>query len=165
MEILNIMKTYKLTQKRSAHEIYSFESLLCNLTGVIVSLLLVSFFLIRRTFGWYQVLELRYFNILILFAGIHSALLSYRNRISPEGIDYLKGLKMGLRISLTAIIPFAIFMGIYLKIDTNFMNYIIQNGEFGKYLTPGRAAGVVGFEGFVSGAIMTYIIMPYFKNK
>ena len=159
------MKTYKLTQKRSADEIYSFESLLCNLTGVIVSLLLVSFFLIMRTFGWYQVLELRYFNVLILFAGIHSALLSYRNRISPEGIDYLKGLKMGLRISLTAIIPFAIFMAIYLKIDTNFMNYIIQNGEFGKYLTPGRAAGVIGFEGFVSGAIMTYIIMPYFKNK
>ena len=159
------MKTYKLTQKRSADEIYSFESLLCNLTGVIVSLLLVSFFLIMRTFGWYQVLELRYFNVLILFAGIHSALLSYRNRISPEGIDYLKGLKMGLRISLTAIIPFAIFMAIYLKIDTNFMNYIIQNGEFGKYLTPGRAAGVIGFEGFVSGAIVTYIIMPYFKNK
>lgn len=159
------MKTYKLTHKKSVHEIFSFESLICNLTGVIVSLLLVGFFLITRALGWYQILELRYLNVLILFAGIHSALLSYRNRISPGGIDYLKGLKLGLRITLTAIIPFTIFLAIYLKIDTNFMNYIMQNGEFGKYLTPGRAAVVVGFEGFVSGAIMTYIIMPYFKNK
>ncbi|HWY10801.1 MAG TPA: hypothetical protein VN026_05730 [Bacteroidia bacterium] len=157
------MKTYKLI--RSEQEISSFESLLCNLTGVIVSCLLIGFFLIMKVFGWYQILELRYFNFLILFAGIHSAFLSYRNKVSPEGINYLKGLKMGLRITLTAVIPFAIFMGIYLKIDTNFMNYIIQHGDFGRYLTPGRAAGVVGFEGFVSGAIMTYIIMPYFKNN
>jgi hypothetical protein len=98
-------------------------------------------------------------------AGIISAFSYYKNKYSPGGLDYLFGLRLGLRITLTAIVPFSIFMGLYLKMDPGFMEFIINNAAFGEYLTPLSSAAAIGFEGFVAGALVSYITMPYFKKE
>ena len=72
---------------------------------------------------------------------------------------------MGLRISLIAVLPFAIFMAVYLKIDEGFMNYVKEYAEFGRYLSPGMVSGVIAIEGITSGAITTFIAMQYFKRN
>ncbi len=159
------MKSNQIVNSKSGYKVDSYESALCNLIGAGVSISLIMFFLAMKFFDLSQVLSLRYLNFFFLAGGIITAFYYYKKKYSPSGIDYLSGLKMGMRISLTAVIPFAIFIGIYLKIDSDFMNYIINFAEFGEYLTPGNAAAAIGFEGVVSGALVTYMSMQYFKKN
>ena len=72
---------------------------------------------------------------------------------------------MGIHVTLLGALLFSLFMGIYLVVDTSFMEYITEHGEFGKFLTPARAAGGVFIEGFASGAIITFILMQLFKDE
>jgi hypothetical protein len=72
---------------------------------------------------------------------------------------------MGIHINLLGTFLFAVFMGIYLSVDTNFMEYIQHHGEFGRFMTPVRAAGGVFMESFATGAILTYALMQLFKDE
>lgn len=159
------MKTHEIVSNKSASKVDSYESALCNWIGAGVSISLIAFFLSMKLFDLSQVLSLRYLNFFFLAGGIITAFYYYKKKYSPEGIDYLTGLKMGMRISLTAVVPFAVFIGIYLKLDTVFMDYIVNFAEFGEYLTSGSAAAAIGFEGVVSGAMVTYMSMQYFKKN
>jgi hypothetical protein len=159
------MKTYKIEHKQYEAKVRSYENALCNWAGFLTSLSLVVYFLLMKAVGLNQVLEFRYVNVVFLITGILGTYYNYRRKVDTEGIEYLTGLKMGLRITLTAIIPFALFMAIYLRIDTDFMHYIREYAPFGRYLTPINAAGVVGVEGFISGGITSFMAMQYFKDK
>jgi hypothetical protein len=118
-----------------------------------------------KAVGLAEILSFSYFNFVFMAIGILSAFSYYKNKYSPSGLDYLFGLRLGIRITLTAIIPFAIFIGIYLKMDSYFMEFIVNNADFGEYLTPLIAAGEIAIEGFVAGALVSYITMPYFKKE
>jgi hypothetical protein len=159
------MGTIKIEHKQYERKVRSYENALCNWAGALTSLSLIVFFLVMKAVGLNQVIEFRYLNIAFLITGILGTYYNYRKKVDSEGIEYFTGLKMGLRITLTAIIPFAIFMAIYLKIDTGFMHYIREVAPFGRYLTPINAAGVVGVEGFISGGITSFMAMQYFKDK
>jgi hypothetical protein len=146
----------------------SYEMIVCIWCGLLVSAALIGFFLVMKFAGLHRYLFLRYFNWVIYALGIIIAFSVYsRNNTKhvKHRLQYLKGIKMGLRIALIAIIPFAIFMFVYLRIDESFMIYIRENSEFGRYLSPMSAAAVVAIEGFVGGAITTYMAMQYFKDN
>lgn len=159
------MKTEKIIHRGLETKINTFENSLCNTTGIVISLSLISFFLLMVITGLSEVLWLRYVNFAILLAGLIGAYKIYRRKVATAGIQYFDGLKMGARITLTAIIPFAIFIGIYLRIDTSFMEYIRQSAEFGEYLTPASAAAGVAAEGIVSGFLTSFCLMQYFKSN
>ncbi len=159
------METEKIIHKNLSSKGISYELTLCLWAGLLISLSLIGFFLIMKELNLYQVLAFRYFNFVILLVGIAIAFNIYHNKLAKNGIEYLAGLKMGLQITVIAVIPFVIFMAIYLMIDEKFMMFIRQNGEFGNYLSPISAAGVVAIEGFVGGAITTYMAMQYFKDN
>ncbi len=159
------MKTQKITHKNIENNSNSYESTLSLWAGLFVLMSLVVFFIIMKVVGLYEVLEFRYVNFIFLFSGILTAFYNYRKKLSINGIDYLTGLRMGLRISLIAVLPFAIFMGVYLKVDEGFMYYVKEHAEFGSYLSPGIVSGAIAIEGIVSGAITTFIAMQYFKKN
>jgi len=155
----------KIVEKEIENKKDAYEPVVCKWAGFLVFSALVAYFLIMKAFGLYQILELRYFNAIFLITGIVIAFYNFRKKVSPEGIQYLKGIKMGMKITLIAVLPFVIFMGIYLAIDKDFMAYIIENGDFGQWLSPVRAAGVIAIEGLISGAIITFMAMQYFKSN
>lgn len=159
------MKTQRIIHKNIDNKANSYESTLSTWAGLFVLMSLVVFFIVMKVVGLYEVLELRYFNFILLLSGILTAFYNYRQKLSVHGIDYLTGLRMGLHISLIAVLPFAIFMGVYLKIDEGFMNYVKEYAEFGRYLSPGIVSGVIAIEGIASGAITTFIAMQYFKRN
>ena len=159
------MKTEKIIHKDLESKITTWEHSLCNRTGILIALSLIVFFVAMIVVGLSEVLWLRYVNFAILLAGIIGAFKIYKKKVATGGIPYFDGLRMGARITLTAMIPFAIFIGIYLKIDTSFMNYVRQSAEFGSYLTPGSAAAGVAFEGIVSGFLTSFCLMQYFKSN
>jgi hypothetical protein len=161
-KIIDKSRTSDMTRTRATTPFEMSVSIWC---GLLVSAALIGFFLVMKFAGLHRYLALRYFNWFIYALGIVIAFSVYRNRESKHGIQYLKGIKMGLRTALIAIVPFAIFMFIYLRIDESFMLFIRENSEFGKYLSPMSAAAVVAIEGFVGGAITTYMAMQYFKDN
>lgn len=166
------MANEKIINKSTAHTIphthrttSPYEMKLSVWTGVLTSVALIVFFLIMKLVGLEQILWVRYFNFVFFVIGLVSAFNIYSTRTHKLRINYLKGIKMGLRITLIAIIPFVIFMFVYLSIDNNFMIYVRENSDFGRYLSPISAAAVIAIEGFVGGAITTYMAMQYFKDN
>ncbi|MBL7920032.1 MAG: hypothetical protein JNJ40_06935 [Bacteroidia bacterium] len=133
--------------------------------GLATSFALVIYFVLIRTFALESIFYLRLVNAVILLAGLLIGERLCSSRIAHK-IDYLKGIRIGTQITLAATIPYSIFIWTYLKMDSELLAFI-QNTNFGRYLNPlpACAAGIVAIEGFVSGLVLTYVIMPYFKRK
>ena len=136
------------------------------IVGLITSFVLIIYFVLIRSFALENILYLRLVNIFILLAGLLIGERLCGSRIAHK-IDYLKGIKTGIQLTIAATIPYSIFLWIYVKMDTQLFAFIQNNSSFGKFLNPlpACAAGVVTIEGFVSGLVLTYVIMPYFKRK
>src|SRR5438552_3792241 len=118
-----MMETSKMLNAKKRTAIWKSDiSGLCNITSALVFLYLMLYFIIMRAIGFYEMIALRNFNILFLCGGILLALLSYRKK--NKGIKYPTGIRIGLRITITSVIPFAAFIYYYLLTDDNFMNFL-----------------------------------------
>ncbi len=135
-------------------------------TGAVVSILLMGYFLLLRNFALEQIFYLRLLNIFLLLAGILVAEYFCGSKIAHK-VEYLRGLRVGIQVTLAATIPYVIFMALYLKMNPDFMAYIQTHTSFGKFLNPlvPCVVGIVAIEGIVSGFVLTYVIMPFFKRK
>ena len=134
--------------------------------GAVVSIVLMGYFLLLRNFAVEQIFYLRLLNLFFLLAGILVAEYFCSSKIAHK-VDYLRGIRVGIQVTLAATIPYVIFIALYLKMDPAFVTFIQTNSSFGKFLNPlvPCIAGIVGIEGIVSGFVLTYVIMPYFKRK
>jgi hypothetical protein len=137
---------------------------LCLRTGLLVCVSLILYFILMQLVGLQRVLVLRGFNMVLLGAGIVWALNRYTRMIRRK-LDYFTGLRIGALMSVVATIPFSLFVGIYLTLDTAFMNYLVENMPLGTYLSEWGAAAAVAMEGLSSGFIITFVVMPYFKKQ
>lgn len=135
-------------------------------TGVVVSILLTGYFLLLRNFALEQIFYLRLLNIFFLLGGILVAEYFCSSKIAHK-VDYLKGIRVGLQVTLAATIPYVIFMALYLKMNPELVTFIQTNSSFGKFLNPviPSVAGIIAIEGIVSGFVLTYVVMPFFKRK
>ncbi len=123
------------------------------------------FFGVMKATGFGEVLYLRALNFIFLGGGIFLTLRLFANQNRDHHLSYFKGMLIGLLTTVFAIIPFAIFLLIYLNADVAFVEYIQLNAPFGEYLSVGTMTAVVSFEGLVSGIVFTYVILPYFKKE
>ncbi len=136
----------------------------CIRIGIMTFALLIVYFAIMNMLGLHRILALRAFNILILGYGIIRGMRRYARHTGPK-FAYFTGIRIGALISLVAVVPFAILTGIYLSYDTAFMNYLVDSLSMGSYLTPISVATGVAIEGLASGLIITFVVMPYFKEQ
>ncbi len=163
-EIISPKSTYLTkAEKREARE--NYVNTIGNRCGVFVSFAMIAFFLVMRAFNLHEMLVLRYFNFAIIAGGIITAYLLYKKKFSYKGIRYFPGIKMGAHVCLVAMAIFSVFIGIYLSVDTYFMEYIRENAAFGEYLTPVRAAGGIFMEAFATGVVLTLSLMQFFKDE
>ena len=89
----------------------------------------------------------------------------YRKASEESKIDYFAGLKIGIRVVFTAVIPFAIFIALYLVYDGHLMYLIQETTGIGYYLNPLTIAGAICIEGIGSGFIITFMAMQYLKRE
>jgi len=163
METLELIK--KPEKKQREPNLAEFNAFsLCIEVAVLVFSGFMTYFLIMRSIGLHEVFMLRYLNALFLTAGIFLAIYSYKKNMKGV-ISYKKGLKMGMFITLTAVIPFATFIYLYLNIDDGFLNLVEKNTEFREFISPITVAGFICLEGVCSGSIITFIVMQYFKRN
>ena len=134
--------------------------------GLLICAGLIAYFLLMRFAGLVQIVELRAFNFVILFFGIILAFRHYRMHVDPE-IDYFKGFVLGIFTTLYAVIPFALFVFFYLwKIEPSLINSLESHSLFmGIEITAEKAAETILIEGSISGVLISYILMQYYKSE
>lgn len=161
------MKTENLTLEKKKegllHEVPLSTSIAIK-AGLVVTLSLIAYFLTMRMFNLHQVLLFRFFNFFFLLSGIIWALQRYKV-ITGQKIDYFVGLYIGCYTTIISVIPFALFVLLYLMADTAFMQIIVESVPYGNFITPGTASGAILIEGTSSGLIISFIAMQYFKDK
>jgi hypothetical protein len=133
--------------------------------GLLTSLALVLFFLLMKYVDLIEIVELRCLNFFILLARVNVAIRYYRRQSTPN-VEYFSGFFFGLFTAVYAVIPFSIFVFLYLwKIDPSLTIGLRSNTLFmGIEITPERAAITSMIEGTVSGVLISFILMQYYRS-
>ncbi|MCA1761984.1 MAG: DUF4199 domain-containing protein [Cryomorphaceae bacterium] len=131
--------------------------------GLLTALALVVYFLIMKVLGLETNFYLRIFNFVIIVAGVY-ALLSSTIK-SGNNISYFEGFGAGFRLTLTSVIVFLAFLGLYTHyIDPSFIEVLEQTGIWGSNISLGQAAFAIFIEGMASGVVISFAWMQYFKK-
>lgn len=145
--------------------------MLCNVIGALTFLFLMIYFLLMAAIGLRELYSLRDLNFLLLSGGILLGLHLYKKRVHAT-FDYTTGMKIGIRITVTSVLPFSLLIYSYLATDAKFINYFktrLNTGEFfsisGDFITPLTLSAIICAEGIISGCLITAIAMQYFKKK
>ncbi len=131
--------------------------------GTLIALALVVYFFLMYAAGLVHVIELRLLNIFIMAGGIYSALKQYK-RTHNGHLNYFRGLSTGVAAAVIGASTFAVFLLLYLKVDANFMQSIIEREPMGRFLNEYAAAAIVCIEGVFSGFTMTYLLLNYVET-
>src|SRR5438105_3279569 len=87
--------------------------------SALTALGLITFFLVMKLFNLATVVELRFFNILILLVGVRQMLLQERAQDSGR-LEYLHGMMIGFMTAFLAAFMFSVFVFVYLTLDSSF---------------------------------------------
>jgi hypothetical protein len=121
---------------------------------------LIVYFVIMDIASLAHRVELRLLNLFIVVAGIYFALKKFKE-LHGQHINYFRALITGVATGAVASFVFGVFMFLYMKIDTGFMQSIIDNEPMGRYLNAYMAAFIVALEGFFSGLLVTFVLINY----
>ena len=122
---------------------------------------LIVYFLIMKFAGLLHFVELRMFNLVILVAGIYFALKKFKET-HEDHLNYFRALVTGVVTGAIGSIGFAVFFWIYVTfLDTELMQFIIDNEPMGRFMNPYISAFIVALEGVFSGLLVTFILINY----
>lgn len=134
------------------------------LTGIIVSVVLIAYFLLMQVCGLLRMPQFSMLNFVILLGGLIFAYSHYRKQ--GKNIDYMSGAALGMTTTAVGIAPYTAFLYIYLAfVDETLLTEIKSDILTGEYLTPFSAAGSVLIIGLSYGLILSFILMQYYKSR
>ncbi len=131
--------------------------------GLRIAAGLIVYFLLMYFLGYGNRVELRMLNLIILVGGIYFGLKKFKET-HGQHINYFRALVTGVAIGAIGSVVFAVFMFIYMQLDADMMQSIIDNEPMGRYLNPYMAAFIVALEGFFSGLLVTFVLLNYFTT-
>lgn len=136
--------------------------------GLFTALSLILYFLLMKLLGLVHIVELRFLNGLILTVGIVIAIRALK-KVKEGNIGYFQGLGTAFLTASIATVLFAAFMLIYIKaFDDSLIEVLSADNLFGERVssTPGLVVFMVlMIEGMVSGFMIGFIAMQYFKRR
>lgn len=128
--------------------------------GLKTALGLILYFVIMQLIGLSHHVELRLLNLLILVAGIYYALKKFKTT-HEDHMNYFRGLVVGVATGAVASVAFAVFLFIYMKVDSSLLASIQENEPMGHYLNEYMSAFIVALEGVFSGLLVTFVLINY----
>lgn len=133
--------------------------------GFITFIALVAYFMLMKLLGLSHILELRFFNFLILTVGITYGIYKYKRELNEPDF-YLQGWAQGIYIAAVSIILFALFMSVYLSyFDEPLMQHIRETTTLGFTVASGfHIFFAILMEGMASAVVITLAAMQYFKS-
>lgn len=122
---------------------------------------LVGYFLLMELLGLSQVFELRFLNFLIVGYGLFKC----QEKIVKSGSGLLTGFTSGLITTALMIAQFSVLILVYLVfVDNAFIETLQSSSSLIQGLTTTEILMLVGFEGFGSGVIVSFINMVYLRQ-
>lgn len=128
--------------------------------GLRIAAGLIGFFLIMKLVGLSHHVELRLLNLFILVGGVYMALKKFKET-HHDRLNYFRGLVTGVATGAVGSLVFALFLFLYMQLDTDLMQSIIENEPMGRYMNPYIASFIVALEGVFSGLLVTFILINY----
>lgn len=128
--------------------------------GLKIAAGLIGFFLLMKVIGLGHHVELRLLNLFILTAGIFFGLKKFKDT-HEDHLNYFRALVTGVAMGGIGSIIFALFLFIWMKVDTEMMQAVIENEPMGRYLNAYMAAFVVALEGAFSGLLVTFVLINW----
>ncbi|MFI5219523.1 MAG: hypothetical protein ACHQNT_08535 [Bacteroidia bacterium] len=126
-------------------------------TSAIAILVLIAYFMIIKLIGWSEIVELRFFNVLVMLFAIKH-IVKKEIYIDKGGEDLLTVLMYGVFTSIVISAGFSAFIFFNLSYaDVTLMQHIKETQLFGAYLNPLSASLVTFLEGVVSGVVVSFI--------
>tara|TARA_R110002050_G_scaffold94765_2_gene197150 strand:+ start:6132 stop:6584 length:453 start_codon:yes stop_codon:yes gene_type:complete len=133
--------------------------------GLVISAILIAYFLILALFNLHTNPVFSFFNAIITAFGIYEVV-----RLSkleqPDSFSYGEGFKIGLTTGAIATILFTAFFLLYsTEINADFLPQLLNsmNGSFN--INEGLIAFIVAIMGFVTTIVSTLVVMQLFKNS
>lgn len=121
---------------------------------------LILYFVAMKALGLAHIIELRLLNLFILVAAIWFALKKFKNT-HHQHLNYFRGLATGVGTGAIGSILFALFMFVYMTVDSSMMQAIIDKDPMGRYLNPYMAAFIIALEGVFSGLLVSFVLINY----
>lgn len=131
--------------------------------GIRIAIGVTAFFLLMKLTGLFHIVELRMLNIFILVAGIFLALKKFK-ATHGQHINYFRALVVGVVTGAVGSILFAIFLFIYVHLDSDFMIWLQQNEPMGRFLNAYIVSFIVALEGLFSGLLVTFVLINYLQT-
>lgn len=129
---------------------------------------LVAYFLLMKLVGLVHIIELRFLNGIIMAIGVSMAIRAYKYKVHGK-IGYFSGLGVGTLTAIVATTLFAALMLLYIKVaGESLVEVLSAERYFGDRVqsTPGVVVfSVLMLEGVISGVMIAFIAMQYFKQK
>jgi hypothetical protein len=110
-----------------------------------------------------QIIELRIFNGVFMITGIIFLMKKLTEQFSGE-VNYLQAMSYGILMTAVSVVLFAIFILFFLLSNPGFMNLLVETAIFGRYLNPYILSAVIALEGTISGMMLTFMALQYFKK-
>lgn len=115
---------------------------------------------IMRLTDLYLNLEFRVLNIVVHGVVMYFAIREYNKKErSSDTYNYFHSFVAGFKPALIAVAAYALFQGIYLSIDTEFMTHIQEEAVIGQHLTPVTTSLVLFMEGAGASILLGYFCM------
>jgi hypothetical protein len=132
--------------------------------GLRIAAGLIGFFVLMFAIGLGHVIELRLLNLFILTAGVYFALKRFKETHGTS-INYFRALATGVATAAIGSLFFGLFLFVFLRIDTGFMEWIIANEPMGRFMNPYIASFIVVLEGVFSGLLVTFVLINYISTE
>jgi hypothetical protein len=150
--------------KPIAAKIFQNARRIPEIYGTFIAGGLILYFFIAYLAGFLHIIELRLLNLVIMALGIYYSLKQYKRTHQGE-LNYFRALAVGVASAFIGTSTFVLFLFLYLKVDTQLMQTIIEKEPMGVYLNPYIATFAVWVEGIFSGFIMTFILINYLTDQ
>lgn len=135
--------------------------------GLLTTAALVIYFIIMDLLNLTHYTTLHFLNGIIMAIGIVMAIRAYKRSMRGT-ISYFKGLGTGIITAVVGTVLFAVFVVLYVSIGNGeLLNSLSVEPYFGERVitTPGIVIfSVLMLEGIISGAMISFIVMQYFKR-
>jgi hypothetical protein len=133
--------------------------------GLIIFLGFTGYFLLMNALGLGDNPNLRFFNVVIQLTVLWFALQDWA-RSHPNSLhEYPAGVTHGLVTSMVGIIPFAIFMSIFLGMNPGLLEALRSRFAMGDSLTPVTIAAFIPMEGIATAVIGSYIFVRILERR
>ncbi len=135
--------------------------------GLLMFVGFTGFFLFMHLLNLSDNYFLRYFNAVIHGVVLWFALRAWATEQPGMVSNYPYGVAVGMVTSLAGLLPFTVFMAIFLGFSPDFMAHIQSQSPMGigQYFTPVTASVFILMEGLIGALIGSYIMVRILEIK